>query len=58
MREDDEEDNPTGPWRPAAGIFEGWPKTAKGLKVLDPCCGSGHFLIVGFKLLVRLRAMT
>ncbi len=51
----DEEDNPTGPWRPASGTFEGWPKTAKELKVLDPCCGSGHFLVEGFELLVRLR---
>jgi hypothetical protein len=51
----DEEDNPTGPWRPASGVFEGWPTTAKELKVLDPCCGSGHFLVEGFELLVRLR---
>ena len=54
-KECDEEDAPTGPWRPAAGTFEGWPQTAKELKVLDPCCGSGHFLIEGFELLVRLR---
>ncbi len=54
-QEGDEDDNPTGNWRPAAGTFEGWPKTAEELKVLDPCCGSGHFLIVGFKQLVRLR---
>ena len=27
--EGDEEDAPTGPWRPAAGTFEGWPKTAR-----------------------------
>ena len=54
-QEGDEEDTPTGPWRPAAGSFEGWPKTAKELKVLDPCCGSGHFLIEGFELLVRLQ---
>jgi hypothetical protein len=54
-REGDEDDTPTGPWRPAAGSFEGWPKTAKDLKVLDPCCGSGHFLVEGFELLVRLR---
>ena len=53
--EGDDEDTPTGPWRPAAGIFEDWPKSAKELKVLDPCCGSGHFLIEGFELLVRLR---
>lgn len=55
MREGDEEDTPTGPWRPAAGVFEGWPKTAEEIKVLDPCCGSGHFLVEGFELLVRLR---
>ena len=51
----DEEDTPTGPWRPAAGTFVGWPKTGKELKFIDPCCGSGHFLIEGFELLVRLR---
>jgi hypothetical protein len=33
-----------GTWRPAAGIFPGWPAEAKALTVLDPCCGSGHFL--------------
>ena len=53
--EGEEEDAPTGPWRPAAGTFDGWPKTAMELKVLDPCCGSGHFLTAGFELLVRLR---
>jgi hypothetical protein len=30
---------------PAAGTFDGWPDTAAELKVLDPCCGSGHFLV-------------
>jgi len=54
-KEDDEEDNPTGPWRPAAGTFGGWPETAKEITVLDPCCGSGHFLNEGFQLMVRLR---
>ncbi|HEX5050652.1 MAG TPA: N-6 DNA methylase [Planctomycetota bacterium] len=44
-----------GPWRPAAGVFEGWPRAAMGLKVLDPCCGSGHFLVAGFELLAALR---
>ena len=53
----DEDDNPTGPWRPAAGTFDGWPKTIKELKVLDPCCGSGHFLVAGFKLLTRLHML-
>ena len=33
------EDGTEGPWRPAAGAFEGWPKAAKDLTVLDPCMG-------------------
>ncbi|MBX3384510.1 MAG: hypothetical protein KF864_13490 [Phycisphaeraceae bacterium] len=44
-----------GGWRPAAGTYSGWPKAAKDLKVLDPCCGSGHFLVATLELLVRLR---
>ncbi len=54
-REGDEEGKPTGPWRPAAGAFEGWPDTAAELKVLDPSCGSGHFLVEGLHILARLR---
>jgi predicted metal-dependent enzyme (double-stranded beta helix superfamily) len=54
-QEGDEEGKPTGPWRPAAGTFEAWPRSAAELRVLDPCCGSGHFLVAGFELLVRLR---
>ena len=54
-REGDEDGQPTGRWRPAAGDFPGWPRTAAELRVLDPCCGSGHFLVEGFALLVRLR---
>ena len=41
--------------RPAAGSFEGWPRRVAELKVLDPCCGSGHFLVAAFNLLVPLR---
>lgn len=44
-----------GKWRPAAGWFENWPRTAAELRVLDPCCGSGHFLVEGLELLARLR---
>src|SRR5690606_29220613 len=40
---------------PAAGTFPGWPRTARELRILDPCCGSGHFLVEVFDLLVRLR---
>jgi hypothetical protein len=46
-------------WRedgtPAAGKFEGWPKTLAEFTMLDPCCGSGHFLVAAFNLLVALR---
>jgi hypothetical protein len=46
-------------WRddgtPAAGKFEGWPKTLAEFTMLDPCCGSGHFLVAAFNLLVPLR---
>jgi N-6 DNA Methylase len=46
-------------WRddgtPAAGKFEGWPKTLSEFTMLDPCCGSGHFLVAAFNLLVPLR---
>ena len=52
---DDDDGERTGPWRPAAGSFEDWPRDASALRVLDPCCGSGHFVVEAFKLLVRLR---
>lgn len=42
-------------WIPAAGAFEGWPKTAQELKCLDPCMGSGHFVVAMFERLVALR---
>ncbi|MCL6447259.1 MAG: SAM-dependent DNA methyltransferase [Armatimonadetes bacterium] len=48
-------DDGKGPWRPAAGTFEGWPKRAAGLKILDPCCGSGHFLVAALYHLVPIR---
>lgn len=40
---------------PAAGKFEGWPETLADFKLLDPCCGSGHFLVAAFLLLVPMR---
>lgn len=42
-------------WAPAAGVFDGWPQTAKELKILDPCCGSGHFLVAAFRIMVAFR---
>ena len=44
-----------GTWAPAAGTFEGWPSTAAELKCLDPCMGSGHFVVAMFERLVALR---
>ncbi|NMM30392.1 MAG: N-6 DNA methylase [Cellulomonas sp.] len=41
---------------PAAGTFDEWPTTAAGVTVMDPCCGSGHFLIAAFGMLWRMRA--
>ena len=40
---------------PAAGSFDGWPRAARDLKVLDPCMGSGHFLVFAFPILVGFR---
>ena len=44
-----------GHWTPAAGTFDGWPKIARELKCLDPCMGSGHFVVAMFERLVALR---
>ena len=40
---------------PAAGSFDGWPRMAKELRVLDPCMGSGHFLVFALPILARMR---
>lgn len=40
---------------PAAGRFEGWPDSLADFKLLDPCCGSGHFLVAAFLMLVPMR---
>ena len=42
-------------WTPAAGTFDAWPKRLAELKVLDPCCGSGHFLVAALLMLVPMR---
>ncbi len=44
------------PWRPAAGTFDGWPKAAKHITLLDPCMGSGHFLVFALPMLAAMRA--
>lgn len=40
---------------PAAGTFEGWPDSLAEFRLLDPCCGSGHFLVAAFLMLVPMR---
>lgn len=52
---DEIEDGTEGPWRPAAGTFDGWPNAAKDITVLDPCMGSGHFLVFALPILVAFR---
>lgn len=41
---------------PAAGSFEEWPSLVAEVTVMDPCCGSGHFLVAAFEMLWRMRA--
>jgi hypothetical protein len=45
----------TAHWTPAAGTFDGWPKRAAEIRFLDPCMGSGHFLVFALPILARLR---
>ncbi|MDJ0448833.1 N-6 DNA methylase [Methylocystis sp. JR02] len=52
---DKAEDGAEGPWRPAAGTLDSWPKAAKDITVLDPCMGSGHFLVFALPILVAFR---
>ncbi len=44
------------PWRPASGTLDGWPKGAKDITLLDPCMGSGHFLVFALPMLSAMRA--
>lgn len=48
-------DEETGHWTPAAGTFDAWPQNLAELKTLDPCCGSGHFLVAALLMLVPMR---
>ena len=41
--------------RPAAGTFDGWPDDLSEFRMLDPCCGSGHFLVAALLMLVPMR---
>ncbi len=49
------QDEETKTWRPAAGTFDGWPTHANGITMLDPCMGSGHFLVFALPIVARMR---
>ena len=42
-------------WWPAAGAFDAWPEHLGEFRILDPCCGSGHFLVAACSMLVPMR---
>ena len=48
-------DEETGEEVPAAGTFEGWPDTVAELTLMDPCMGSGHFLVAALPMLTQMR---
>jgi len=48
-------DEEANQWKSAAGDFDKWPGHLSELKTLDPCCGSGHFLVAKFLMLVPMR---
>ncbi len=41
--------------KPAAGGFDGWPDATAEVTALDPCMGSGHFIIELFHVMASLR---
>jgi hypothetical protein len=43
---------------PAAGTFPAWPESLADFKLLDPCLGSGHFLVAALHYLVPLRQIS
>lgn len=42
--------------RPSVAAFDQWPKRASEITVIDPCCGSGHFLVEAFSMLWQMRS--
>lgn len=40
---------------PAAGTFPNWPARARDVTVMDPCAGSGHFLVAAAGMLRSMR---
>lgn len=54
-QESQEQEQGEPQWQLASGGFEQWPTNLSELKTLDPCCGSGHFLVAVFLMLVPMR---
>jgi len=50
-----EDDSTANTQVPAAGTFDGWQQNLTQFKMLDPCCGSGHFLVATLLMLVPMR---
>jgi len=42
-------------WTPAGGTHPDRSESLSEFKLLDPCCGSGHFLVTAFRMLVPMR---
>ena len=51
----DEDNGGAARWHLASRAFDGWPENLGELRILDPCCGSGHFLAAAFSMLVPMR---
>ena len=49
------QDEQTKQWQPASGTFDAWPNDLSEFRAIDPCCGSGHFLVAIFLMLVPMR---
>ncbi len=43
-----------GKWRPAAGTFPQWPDNVDELRLIDPCCGGGIFLLLALPMLIGM----
>lgn len=43
---------------PVSGLFAEWPDSLAEFRLLDPCCGSGHFLVAAFLMLVPMRMVS
>ena len=44
-----------GMWEPMNGKLEGWGKEIGALRIMDPCCGSGHFLAAALHMIASMR---